>query len=316
MPYRVTLLDWLLFAGLVVCWGSSFVMGKFALTGFAPEWVAAARLIVGAVVLLGASLFQNQPLPLDMKSIASYSSLGLFGNAAPFFAIAWGMQFITSGVAGLLMATIPLIVIVMAHFMLPHERLNLPRVAGFLLGFAGIIVLVGPGNLLNVSGHGSELMGQFAVVAGCLMYGLNSITAKRIKLPGTIPVSAAVLAAGALLATSAAFAQSPFPQGPYQTQAVLALVGLGLIPTGLATVLWFKAVERTSPTFVSMTNYLVPIYALLFGALILGESIGFNVITALLLVMAGIFISRMKQTRTPILPLAGENSAKSKPPPC
>jgi drug/metabolite transporter (DMT)-like permease len=97
-----------------------------------------------------------------------------------------------------------------------------------------------------------------------------------------------------VLATINAALQSPLPTGPYHMSSVLAVLGLGLIPTGLATVLWFKAVERTSPTFTSMSNYLVPVYALLFGALTLGESVGLNVIAALALIMTGIFISRMK----------------------
>jgi drug/metabolite transporter (DMT)-like permease len=295
MAYRVTAFDWLLFAGLVVSWGSSFVMSKLALQYFAPEWIASARLIIGAVVLTTACMFQKHVLPREPKFLRVYVLLGLVGNAAPFFIITWGMQFITSGVAGLLMGTIPLIIIVMAHFALPGERLNLPRIIGFLVGFAGIVVLIGPENLVNLKTHGKELLGQLAVVAGCLMYGVNAIATKRFKLPGTIPVAAAVLSAGAIMATFNAWLQSPLPQGPYPLSAVLALFGLGFIPTGLATVLWFKAVERTSPTFTSMSNYLVPVYALVFGALTLGEHIGLNVIAALALIMTGIFVSRIKQ---------------------
>jgi drug/metabolite transporter (DMT)-like permease len=294
MPYRVTAFDWALFAGLVVAWGSSFVMSKVALQHFTPDWIAAMRLIVGAGVLILASAFQSHSLPRTPRDISFYALLGLIGNAAPFFVITWGMQFITSGVAGLLMGTIPLIIIVMAHFALPGERLTLFRIIGFVLGFAGIVVLMGPDNLLNIKAHGHELIGQLAVIAGCLMYGVNSIAAKRFKLPGIIPVSAAVLAAGAILASANAALQSPLPTGPFHLASVLAVLGLGLIPTGLATVLWFKAVERTSPTFTSMTNYLVPVYALIFGALTLGESIGLNVVAALVLIMIGIYISRMK----------------------
>ncbi len=297
MPYRVTLLDWLLLAGLVVCWGSSFVMSKVALSHVSPEWIAAARLVIGAVILLAVTLAKGGLPP--RRFLAAYGWLGLVGNAAPFFAITWGMQFITSGVAGLLMATIPLIIIVMAHFLLPGEKLTAPRVAGFILGFIGIIVLMGPDKLLDFRGHGMELIGQLAVVAGCVMYGVNSITAKRINLPGTVAVAAGVLLAGAILATAGALATAPFTLHEAPASTLLALFGLGLFPTGIATVLWFKAVERTSPTFTAMSNYLVPIFALCFGALTLGEHIGWNVLAALLLVLAGIFVSRRKSVPTP-----------------
>jgi drug/metabolite transporter (DMT)-like permease len=294
MPYRVTAFDWVLFAGLVVAWGSSFAMSKVALQHFTPEWIAAMRLVVGAVVLAVATLFQSHSLSRTTRDLGIYAWLGFVGNAAPFFVITWGMQFITSGVAGLLMGTIPLIIIVMAHFTLPGERLNTFRSIGFAIGFVGIVVLVGPGNLLNIKAQGQELIGQLAVMSGCIMYGINAISTKRFNLPGTIPVSAAVLAAGAVLATINAAAQSPLPAPPFALSSALAVLGLGLIPTGLATVLWFKAVERTSPTFTSMSNYLVPVYALIFGALTLGESIGLNVIAALALIIVGIYISRMK----------------------
>ena len=145
-------------------------------------------------------------------------------------------------------------------------------------------------NITNVG-----LLGELAVVGGCLRYGINSISAKRLNLRGTVAISAGVLAAGAILATLAALTQSPFDVLQKPAGSLLAVVGLGLIPTGLATVLWFKAVERTSPTFTAMSNYLVPVYALLFGALTLGESIGWNVLAALALILGGIAVSRIKQ---------------------
>jgi drug/metabolite transporter (DMT)-like permease len=300
MPYRVTFVDWLLLAGLVVCWGSSFAMSKIALATESPEWIAAARLAVGALILLAVTIAQGAIPP--RKYLAAYGWLGLVGNAAPFFVITWGMQFITSGVAGLLMATIPLLIVVMAHFALPGERLNAPRIAGFILGFIGIVVLMGPEKFLAFKTHGKELVGQIAVVAGCVMYGFNSISAKRMNLPGTVAVSAGVLLAGAVLATAAALLQSPFTLHHAPPMTLLALFGLGLFPTGIATVLWFKAVERTSPTFTAMSNYLVPIYALIFGALTLGEHIGWNVLLALLLVLAGIYISRKGPQKKSVIP--------------
>ena len=293
MPYRVTFVDWLLLAGLVVAWGSSFVMSKIALVDVTPAWIAASRLVIGAAILIVVAAAQRAPFPKDLRTLTIYGWLGLVGNAAPFFAITWGMQYISSGVAGLLMATIPLIIIVMAHFALPGERLTLPRVAGFILGFIGIVVLMGPDKLISLKAHGQELVGELAVVAGCLLYGVNSVTAKRFQIKGTVAAAAGVLAAGAIFATALALTQSPFDLLEKPAASLWALFGLGLIPTGIATVLWFKAVERTSPTFTATSNYLVPVYALVFGAIILGEQIGWNVLAALVLILAGIFVSRM-----------------------
>lgn len=299
MPYRVTAMDWLLFAILVISWGSSFAMSKIALLHISPEWIAAGRLCIGAAILTAVTFAQRAAIPHDRRSLGTYAWLGLVGNAAPFFIITWGMQFISSGVAGLLMGTIPLVVIVLSHFVLPGERLTLSRVAGFILGFMGIIVLMGPANLLDIKVHGRELFGELAVVAGCLLYGVNAVSAKRLKLQGTIAVSAGVLTAGATMALAAALLQSPFDLTGKPASALWAVFGLGLIPTGLATVVWFKAVERTSPTFTSMSNYLVPVYALLFGALTLGETLHWNVLAALALILGGIAVSRIPRLTLP-----------------
>lgn len=292
MPYRITIFDWFLLAILVVCWGTSFAMSKIALAHVTPEWIAATRLVVGAVVLLGIAFAQGETPPLNRTFVKQYLWLGLIGNAAPFFLITWGMQSISSGVAGLLMGTIPLIIVIMAHFTLPGERITFWRAVGFILGFTGIVVLMGPENLMNLKAHGHELVGELVVVVGCLMYGVNAISVKKFNLPGTTAVSGGVLAVGAVLATLAALLQSPFHVLEAPPSALLAMVGLGLFPTGLATVVWFKAVERTSPTFTTMSNYLVPVFALSFGAAFLGEHIGWNVLVSLLLVLAGIFVSR------------------------
>ncbi len=295
MPYRITTFDWLLFAGLVVCWGSSFALSKIALQSFAPEWIVAARLFIGAAVLLMVSIFQHGAVPHDRRHIAAYTWLGFIGDAAPFFVITWGMQFITSGVAGLLMGTIPLIVIVMAHAVLPDEKINLRKAIAFTLGFAGTVILIGPENLLNIRAKGMELLGQLAVVAGCVMYGLNAVTAKQLNLRGTVQVSAGVLVAAAVMASFNAWLQSPFPAGPYPSSSVAAIVGLGLVPTGLATLIWFKAVARTGPTFIAMSNYLVPVFAVFVGAVFLDEQVGLNVMFALAFIMAGIILSHTKR---------------------
>jgi drug/metabolite transporter (DMT)-like permease len=298
MSKRVTLTDWLLLAGLVACWGISFAMSKVALQAVKPEWIAAIRLVIGAGVLLVAGFARGQFPRGDGRHLMIYVWLGLIGNAAPFLAITWAMQFIPSGVAGLLMGTIPLFVLVLAHLALPDEHLTPPRIAGFSLGFLGIVLLVGPDKLLAIKLHGHELLGEAAVVLGCLMYGLNAVSAKRLKLEGGLGVAAGVLTAGAVMAVCAAFLSgSPPDPSTLPLAPALALFGLGLLPTGLATLMWFKLVERVGPTFTSMSNYLVPICALAVGAVALGEPVGWNVLAALCLVLLGIFVSRISSLR-------------------
>ena len=295
MPARPALLDWLLLAALVFAWGSSFVMSKIALQAIDASWIAAARLVVGASVVLAYAAIRRRLPSTDGKSLAIYTWLGFIGNAAPFLVITWGMHYISSGVAGLLMGTIPLIIVVMAHFFLPNEKLTVARAAAFMLGFAGVLVLIGPREIYNLSLTGDELIGQLAVIAGCMMYGVNSITAKMLPQADFVSRSAGVLVCAAMLAVVMALLSAPFALTNAPASALWATVGLGILPTGFATLVWFKAMTRNGPTFVSMSNYLVPVYAVLFGALLLGEKIGWNVLAAMALILAGIFVSTLRR---------------------
>jgi drug/metabolite transporter (DMT)-like permease len=294
MPYRITILDWFYLACLVVAWGSSFVMSKIALREIDPVWIAAGRLLFGAVILAAVATSRKE-LIAPAQSWPKYIWLGIVGNSFPFLFITWGMHYVASGVAGLLMGTIPLLVIALAHFFLPGERLTFSRVIGFLLGFAGVVVLLEPHKLLAGTAGNNSLIGELAIILGCLAYAVHGITAKRMGFGRPFEQASNVLIAAAAASTLFALVYDPAGIFGKSWQAYLAVAGLGLIPTGIATIVMYQLMERTSPTFVSTSNYLVPIYAVVFGAFTLGETVGLNVAAALALVIAGVFITRFKQ---------------------
>lgn len=294
MPYRTTILDWFYLACLVVAWGSSFVMSKIALREIDPVWIAAGRLVFGAAIVTAVAVSRNE-LPILPRSWPKYAWLGVIGNSLPFLIITWGMHYVTSGVAGLLMGTIPLLVIALAHVYLPGERLTVPKVTGFMLGFAGVVVLLEPEKLAAASGGNTELIGELAIILGCIAYAVHGITAKRMGFGRPFEQASGVLIAAAIASTVFALVYDPAGLLGKSWDAYLAVAGLGLIPTGIATIIMYQLMERTSPTFVSTSNYLVPIYAVAFGALMLGESIGLNVVVALMLVIAGVFVTRIRR---------------------
>lgn len=297
MSYRVAPFDWFLLACLVVSWGSSFAMSKIAVGHIDALWISALRLAIGAAFLFVIAIMTRQIPDLSFRTWSKYTWLGFSGNALPFFLITWGIQFVSSGVSGLMMGTIPVLILVLAHFFLPGERLNRFKSAGFLLGFIGLLILIDPRKAGDVSLGGSALAGELAIIGGCLCYAVHSISAKRLGFDRPFAQSFGVLFCGAVLGLVPAllFAKTPLVEAP--ASALLATVGLGIIPTGLATVVMYKLMERTSPTMVAQSNYLVPVYALIFGAVTLGETIGLNVIVALILILSGIFLSRMQSIR-------------------
>jgi drug/metabolite transporter (DMT)-like permease len=288
-------LDWSILAMLVVLWGSSFALSKHALTSLDASWVMALRLSIAAVVLVPYAVVQGQSFRAPASVWRKFIWLGLIGHTLPFFLITWGMNFVSSGVAGLLMGAIPLFLVILAHFALPDEPLTIPKSAGFILGFIGIFVLIGPAQILNLSLDGEELRGELAILAGCLSYAVHGVTAKRLGFEHPVRQSASVCLAGAVMGLSFAALFAPRDLGAVPLSAYGAVIGLGLFPTAFATLLTYRLMARIGPSFVAYSNYLVPVYAVLLGALLLGEDLGWNVLLALLLILSGIAISRLRR---------------------
>jgi drug/metabolite transporter (DMT)-like permease len=292
MPRKTDTGDWLLLALLVVAWGSSFAMSKHALSSMGADWVMALRLAIAAAAIVAYAYWSGLTLAASRRTWLKFTWLGFIGNAFPFLIITWGMHFITSGVAGLLMGAIPLFVVLLAHFTLPEERMTIPKAIGFVLGFAGILVLIGPEAIFTLSLSGDELKGELAVIFGCLCYAVHGISAKRLGVENPVQQSAAVCLAGAVMGLAFALVSSPAGLAETSASAFAAVLGLGLVPTAFATVLVYRLMERRGPSFVSLSNYLVPVFALALGALLLREPLGWNIVLALLLILAGIAISR------------------------
>jgi drug/metabolite transporter (DMT)-like permease len=294
MLARPTSVDWLTLAGLVVAWGSSFAMTKVAVTHLDPAWVMALRLAIAGMVLAGILFATGKSLPRDPSLWRWFAWLGFIGHAAPFFLISWGTQFVSSGLSGVLMGAIPLMVIVAAHFFLPDEPITVPKALGFVIGFAGLIVVIGPQKLLSFSSERDAVIGELAILAGCLCYTAHGVFARRIPFKGPIEQSTSVCLAGGAMGLVFAAAVAPIGPSDVPPSAWLSVVGLGVIPTALATLLMYRIMRHTGVSFIAYTNYLVPVYALLFGAVTLGETLTWNVAAGLMLILSGIAVSRRR----------------------
>jgi drug/metabolite transporter (DMT)-like permease len=288
---RINLNHLALLALLVIIWGSSFALSKIAIRDVDPNWVAALRLTIGGIIILGFALWHNQSPALVRKSWPKYIWLGVIGNAVPFILISWGIQYTSSGITGLLMGTIPLFVIVIAHFMLPDEKLNWRKAAGFILGFIGVVMLMNPRHLMNASFQGQELWGELAIILACLCYGIHSVSAKRLGFDKPFQQTSGILLAAAIFALFYALSQNPHGLEALTFNAAFAILSLGLFPTAISMVIVYYLMERIGPSAVSYTNYLVPIFALLLGALLFNEALSWNIVAALLCILAGIAIT-------------------------
>ncbi len=293
MTQKAHSLDWLILSAIVIAWGSSFAMTKIAVAYFDAAWVMALRLAIAALVLAPYAIFSGLSLTATPAAWSKFTWLGFIGHAAPFFLVTWGMHFVSSGVAGLLMGAIPLFLVVLAHFFLADERLTPPKTLGFLMGCIGIVILIGPSKLFNFSMSGDSLWGELAILAGCLCYAIHGVTAKRLGFENPLKQSACVCIAATIMGLAFAIVVNPHGLINKPQIAFWAVAGLGLLPTAFATLLMYRLMARIGPSFVAYSNYLVPVYAVLLGAAVLGEQLSWNVLAALLLILIGIAVSRM-----------------------
>jgi drug/metabolite transporter (DMT)-like permease len=285
-------------AALVAMWGSAFLFTKVAVSALPPETVVAGRLAIAAIGLTALLLALGKALPRGRRLWLFFLALAVLGNALPFWLISWGQQRIDSGLAGILMAIMPLTTLVLAHFFVVGERLNPVRLAGFVLGFIGIVALVGPEALLELEVGGTALLSELSVLGGAVCYAVNTIVARRRPPSDPLAAGAGVMILASAITIPLALAGGPPPVDTIPPTAAFAVAVLGIVSTALATVVYFKLVSAAGPTFVSLINYLIPLWAVVVGMVFLGETPEWRALGALALILSGIALSELgRRTR-------------------
>lgn len=284
-------------ATLGVVWGSAFLGIEIALEGITPFWLAAGRLICASVVLVLFWRLTGGRLP--RATIRSHWPqllvIGAVSSTVPFTLLAWGQQFVTSGFAGVSMASVPLILLPLAHVFLPGERLTLRRSAGFLIGFVGVLVLIG-GRAFDSSGAALEWAGRFACIGAAASYAVSSILMRRFPPIEAVTLAMLITVIGASISTLTAIAVEGMPEVP-STRPLIALLLLGLIPTGFANILRVTVIRTAGPPFMTLTNFQVPVWSVLFGWALLGEAITSSLYLALGLILMGLFLTQLGTLR-------------------
>jgi drug/metabolite transporter (DMT)-like permease len=288
-------LAWLFLVVLGLIWGGSFLGVEMALTGYGPLSIAAGRITIAAVILTGIAYATGDRLPdagtpRGRRIWLHCVGMGLFSNALPFALLSWGQRHVTSGFAGITMAVVPLLVLPLAHLLVPGERMTSRKAVGFAVGFLGVVLLIGPG---AAAGDGTGLA-RLACIAASGCYAVGAIVT-RLAPPGPY---LAFGAGGLLVATVAilplALGLEGWPLEPPRA-AVLGLLYLGIFPTALATVMLVYVVQSAGPSFMSLVNYQVPVWAVILGLVVLGEDLPPQFLGALALILAGLAVSQFRR---------------------
>lgn len=290
---EITLKSWVMVAILGVTWGATFLVIEVALQGITPFWLAAARIGFATILMLafwgmrGAPLFKATASPSDWAIV---TVIGLLSSAVPFMLLSWGQQYVTSGFAGVSMASVALIVLPLAHFLVPGEQMTWRKTSGFVVGFVGVVILIG-GQALESNGNAYETPGRMACLGAAFCYGLSSVLMRRLPAVDPIGLATVLLFIGAAIVVPVAWiVEGPPPFPDAKTLGVLAI--LGLIPTAGANILRVLLIRSAGPVFMSLTNYQVPVWSVVLGALILSEPLLPSLLYALAFILGGVGLSQ------------------------
>lgn len=285
MP-RASFHHWTLLSYLSVFWGLAFLLIALALELFLPVTVVWIRLSLGALVMLCVMRLKGARLPSGIAWWRRLTLLSLTGNVLPFCLIAWSEQTVPSSEVGLLMALMPLTILVLGHFFIEHEPFTTTRLLGVVIGFSGVVVVMG----LDISSMMSsqKLPGQLAAILATLCYAVNAILTKRLPPAESIGLTAGTLLCGAVILAPFALWLQPEWSFAANDTAVIAVLVLGVFATGFATWAYFEVVAARGPGFLSSINYLIPFVAFFAGILFLGEPARPAQFIALLMILLGV----------------------------
>jgi drug/metabolite transporter (DMT)-like permease len=285
MTGSATRTEWLLFLILGFMWGSSYLFIKIAVDSFGTFTLVALRLLIGAAFLWVAFRLNGTSLPRERRIYGHLIVMALINITIPFGLITWAEQSVDSALAAILNATVPLMVIVIAPMFLPDEPIRLNGVVGLAVGFIGVVLLVSPG-LTTATG---TLPGSIALLGSSLAYALGNVYNRRNVrgLPPLVPAVFQVTFALIITGVLALALEQPWTARP-DVGDWFSVVWLGIFGSGLAYVLYFRLLGRWGATRTSLVAYLLPVYGIVLGFLVLQEPVDVTLIVGTALVIAGV----------------------------
>ncbi len=282
--------DWVMLITLATVWGGSFLFNAILVAELPVLTIVAIRVTVAALALWGFMYATGRKIPTSLHVWGALLILGVLNNAIPFSLIVQGQTQITSGLASILNATTPLFTIVVAGIFLMDERFSVLRVLGVIVGFSGVILMVGPDAL---GGLGADFWAQLCALGAAISYGFASVFGRRFRELRVDPVMVAtgqVTMSSLVLWPIALWIDGPQDIVNMSLNAALSMFGLAVLCTSFAYILYFRILERAGATNISLVTFLVPISAIILGVLVLGEQIFIKEIIGMTLIGVGLAI--------------------------
>jgi drug/metabolite transporter (DMT)-like permease len=263
--------DWLLILVLSVFWGGSFFFTGVAIREIPPVTLALARVGIAAAILLVYARAVGLKLPPFGPVWKSLAAMAILNNVAPFILIFWSQSHIPSGLASILNATTPLFTIVVAHFATSDDKITPARFAGLVAGFIGVLIVIGPDALRDL---GVNVLAQLASLLAAMCYAVSGVYGRRFTNLGPAVVSASILLIStAIIVPLAVVVDRPWTLPVPSAVGLAATVALAAISTAAAYLIYFRVLARAGATNLLLVTFLIPVSAILLGALFLGETL-------------------------------------------
>lgn len=314
MIARPTRTDVALLGLLGIMWGSSYAFIKLGVQTLPTFTLIASRLAIGLTLLVTVVVLSRAKLPRNPKTYLHLFVMAAINIVIPFTLITTAEKSVDSNIAAILNGSVPLIVIVLAALVFHDEPITLNRLAGIAIGYVGVIVLVAPGLLSGTAN--SAISGEVALVGSTVAYGVGAVYSRMMLrglglapvIPAVFQVGFAFLMIGAL---SLVF-EHPF-QVAWNSNALIAVVWLGLLGSGLAYLVQFRLLTRIGATGTSQVAYLLPVVGLVSGALMFGETIDAQVLIGTALILGGVALVNARYGERRLFGRAAPAAASTEP---
>ena len=273
MPGRIAStmgpIEWALLCTLSVLWGGTFLFAEVALKEVGPLTLVFARVGLAVVALVLMVYATGHRLPPSLALWGAFFVMGMLNNLIPFSLIFWGQTRISGGLAAILNATTPLFAVVIAHFLTRDEKMTANRFAGVLLGIVGVTITIGPEALRELGLH---LLAQIAVLGAALSYAFAGTFGRRFQdVPPIVSAAGQVTASSALMVPTLLLLDQPWAPLVLSLQTWGAILGLALLSTALAYLIYFRLLASAGATNLLLVTFLIPVSAIVLGAGLLGE---------------------------------------------
>ncbi|MDC0232441.1 DMT family transporter [Pelagibacteraceae bacterium] len=282
---------------LSAIWGSAFIAIKISLEHFSPVSVASYRLIVASIFLLIFFIIGQYKTLLSKKDLLMLIFIGVVGNFLPFYLISWSEQFIQSSTAGILMGIGPILTLLLAHFFTIDDRINSVKLISIIIGFIGVLFIFEIDSLIIIQSSNSiQLISKFLIIIAALGYMISNIVAyNTLKHIDSFSITFFATFFGALISIPFLIFSEINQPSYFSFKSILPILYLGIFPTALAFQLRYHITKTSGPVFLSYVAYLIPIFALIWGFVLLSETIYLSSVVGITLILIGVYIGRKNQ---------------------